>query len=1621
MGSRRTEALSAFGNGRSSNGNNVSGRSRPSGCSYLSNVRPENRSTLCSVMAQLAEEMPPSFVTTLKSRAVSESCSVKFTCVVTGHPVPQITWYKDDKQMDRYCGLPKYEIFHNGQNHSLHIYNCTMDDAAIYQASAINSKGIVSCSGVLEVGEMNEFKIHQRYFAKLKQKGENKCRETQGKENLEPLRTISPDRTQRKRRSTMETFVSTPSPIEDEGSEEIHQAEGLETECMLQKSTVEEAYKNSNPDIKEAVCAKTTGHINNDPGNKSRTYMYDPDHKSFTSQQPKSPFVMKKIKISNSATPVKPESFGERKMMEDDISSAVPICTKTVLAGRNSEDVMEVESIVSSSLTNTNSKNIGGEHGILAKEEGLFIKNASKDENMFNKRKVPSQREIVPISEFSVPASPSPTVSEKEGKKIAKHTNEGSYKETEKCLEKQKQVPNIVPAQNKSSNKSRLLSSTKEDTYKTGHVGTLDTNVKSNTSLDGSGFRELVNTPCDTGAVSLQCPCERTESLLPEKETSPCQKKEFASQPAVPSEADADMNRNDAPVSLKLPLNQHNIHPELPQKTDDMLTSPLSSSPQTITDEIPQDTSGDSRKPNGSCLPIFTRLQKSAHEIPSCSEIIPQCNVAVTQQSQADTATKTFDGTEIQEEKLKVGEVSKFKVQTVRGTRTEKILEVEMSSLHEKANSQKTKDAGKKDSEEKSAQSRIVDAKKSQSAHCEDLKEGRLETATRKQLPENTNTPKDTMTFTKIPKTESKVISVAELLRSQIKALELTQDNQVSNMTFPSKLTKDPLIKDKEVCQQARAESKKCKPGVETIKTKNKTETITDRVPETNLKETLMKVYQQLNEKEQGHVLTSNETSTTIQTLYTPVVVPSTFFKETHTATDINMIHGREDKSNEDVMDTSQETVVPLKDYSIISWSECKNVSNSPLSLPSENGFIKEIQSISNPPETSLQKSGSLITAAHMENNIQKEQGTVVEHTRGGTVQVPSMETPTSQKQLNNKLERVSEQYKMEKPIANSFQTLQAYNQSEHEFSLTRQVMDILPTEQESLVVKEDMRPDPFNVLTPEFTPLLKKIDFISTIPSATPQELASGARRKIPTPNGKTEEAQESTSPTNSQTQKREMPGHSSKLSASSVSPSLSRRSPLLLSTEEQTSVEERQSPLLTRKKMATETQIQTQLCTEKILTEGKPTEKDKHNPFKAPQVIRKIRAEAFADGSGHLKLWCQFFNVLSDSNIKWYKDEEEIAQVKRNAGDETQVNLAIVQASSKDSGVYGCSITNEYGSDTTDFLLSADILAGMSLREDLGVGEEIEMTPLIFNKGLADSGIWGNKFFGRIMMTESQIGDSCSSKIWRAKVIYGLEPVFESGNTCIIKIHSPITYAGKEESSLIERNQHIMKQECRNQNLAREYCKIFSAEARIIENFGPPLEIIPVYLMYRPANPVPYATVETDLIGVYKKYSVLDNTGRIDIKTGSEVEQKCSALQHWIFQWTAGNLLLTRLEGVDTKITNVGISVKSTGHQGLCVEGNPKVFDQFVLQHKCNYFCGLLGMRSLKVMDFLSTPTKPKGSKSPLLQRKKAVPSSSPQTSRKVAVSPRMPRKAELEGSESSSNQKDSVAPNVVNAAQT
>uniref|UniRef100_A0A3Q0QNB3 Alpha-type protein kinase domain-containing protein n=1 Tax=Amphilophus citrinellus TaxID=61819 RepID=A0A3Q0QNB3_AMPCI len=181
----------------------------------------------------------------------------------------------------------------------------------------------------------------------------------------------------------------------------------------------------------------------------------------------------------------------------------------------------------------------------------------------------------------------------------------------------------------------------------------------------------------------------------------------------------------------------------------------------------------------------------------------------------------------------------------------------------------------------------------------------------------------------------------------------------------------------------------------------------------------------------------------------------------------------------------------------------------------------------------------------------------------------------------------------------------------------------------------------------------------------------------------------------------------------------------------------------------------------------------------------------------------------------------------------------------------------------------------------------------------------------------------------------------------------------------------------------------------------------------MYRPANSVPYATVEADLTGLFLNYCTMDNKGKLTVQQISETEQKCCSFQHWIHQWTHGNLLVTQL-AVETKLTNVRVVTKSK-YQGLTECGSPEVFDQFLTLHQCNYYCGLLGLRPLKTMDSLQQPAKAKGSRSPLLNRKLGSTSpqpqrkgNSPQMSRKANSSPKVTRK----GQETEDN-KSSVKP--------
>lgn len=79
-------------------------------------------------------------------------------------------------------------------------------------------------------------------------------------------------------------------------------------------------------------------------------------------------------------------------------------------------------------------------------------------------------------------------------------------------------------------------------------------------------------------------------------------------------------------------------------------------------------------------------------------------------------------------------------------------------------------------------------------------------------------------------------------------------------------------------------------------------------------------------------------------------------------------------------------------------------------------------------------------------------------------------------------------------------------------------------------------------------------------------------------------------------------------------------------------------------------------------------------------------------------------------------------------------------------------------------------------------------------------------------------------------------------------------------------------------------------------------PDRIIPIFLIHRPENNIPYATVEEELIGEFVKYSIRDGKEINFLRRDSEAGQKCCTFQHWVYQKTSGCLLVTDMQGEQT-----------------------------------------------------------------------------------------------------------------------
>ncbi|XP_070792073.1 alpha-protein kinase 2 [Pituophis catenifer annectens] len=351
-----------------------------------------------------------------------------------------------------------------------------------------------------------------------------------------------------------------------------------------------------------------------------------------------------------------------------------------------------------------------------------------------------------------------------------------------------------------------------------------------------------------------------------------------------------------------------------------------------------------------------------------------------------------------------------------------------------------------------------------------------------------------------------------------------------------------------------------------------------------------------------------------------------------------------------------------------------------------------------------------------------------------------------------------------------------------------------------------------------------------------------------------------------------------------------------------------------------------------------------------RAPKLLRKIHAELFPDFSGNVKLCCQFGEIHSDSTITWTKDSKLLARVHRSARDDLPVSLAIVQAGKKGQGLYHCCLKNIYGKAVSEFNLTSEVLEHLSRLQDVEGLEEIEFLQLMFKEDFICDSYLSKSLHGRITTEELHFGEGVHRKAFRSKVLQGLVPPLSPGDPCVLKVHNTIVYGTKNNDELMEKNYKLALQECYVQNTAREYAKIYAAETQPLEGFGEVPEIIPIFLIHRPKNNIPYATVEEELIGEFVKYSVKDGKEINFMRKDSEAGQKCCTFQHWVYEKTSGSLLVTDMQGVGMKLTDVGIATPAKGYKGFKGNCSISFIDQFKVLHLCNKYCEMLGLKPLQ-----------------------------------------------------------------------
>lgn len=373
-------------------------------------------------------------------------------------------------------------------------------------------------------------------------------------------------------------------------------------------------------------------------------------------------------------------------------------------------------------------------------------------------------------------------------------------------------------------------------------------------------------------------------------------------------------------------------------------------------------------------------------------------------------------------------------------------------------------------------------------------------------------------------------------------------------------------------------------------------------------------------------------------------------------------------------------------------------------------------------------------------------------------------------------------------------------------------------------------------------------------------------------------------------------------------------------------------------------------------------------------PKVVQPIQAVSVSGDPQSLCLWCQFSDVHTDCTVTWKKDRTPLSELKRSAGDESRISLTISNASQKDLGKYQCELKSAHKTIILDFVLTYELLSEIvipttlkatpAVPVELGHEEEsVHCSRLMFKEDFLAEQYFGESHSASIVTEKVHFGEGMHRRAFRTILQAGQIPLLVPGHSCVLKVHNAISYGTKNNEELVQKNFNLAVEECQVQNTAREYIKAYTTVAQSFDAFGPVPEIIPIYLVHRPSNDIPYATLEEELIGDFVKYSVKDGKEINLLRKDSEAGQKCCAFQHWVYHYTDGNLLVTDMQGVGMRLTDVGIATCKKGYKGFKGNCATSFIDQFKVLHQCNSYCEILGLKSLQPKPKKTAPApKPK-----------------------------------------------------------